>query len=115
MSQPMRALSVCQPFAEQILSGEKRIEYRSLPTNIRGRVYIYASKRERKDAYLKLGVEPGAYPTGVIVGTVEVVGCRKAGERNYHWILANPIRAKRKLRPKRTPQPVWFYPFRPAA
>ena len=48
----MRALSVCQPFAEQILSGEKRIEYRSLPTNIRGRVYIYASKRERKDAYL---------------------------------------------------------------
>jgi len=112
----MRALSVCQPFAEQILTGEKRIEYRTIPTKLKGeRVYIYASKRERKDVYRKIKVEPGTYSTGVIVGSVEVVGCKKMGERNYHWLLANPIRAKRKLRPKRTPQPVWFFPFQPAA
>ncbi len=114
MTKPMRALSVCQPFAEQILSGEKRIEYRSILTNLRGRVYIYASKRERKDVYAKIKVAPGTYPTGVIVGTVEVVGCRKKGEGDYHWLLANPIRAKRKLRPKGIPQPVWFYPFKSA-
>jgi len=116
MSKPIRALSVCQPYAEQSLSGEKRVEYRSIPTKLkRERVYLYASKRERKDVYRKLKVEPGTYPTGVIVGTVEVVGCRKVGERDYRWQLANPVRAKRKLRPKRSPQPVWFYPFKPAA
>jgi predicted transcriptional regulator len=38
-----RALSVRQPFAEQIMLGTKKIEYRSMKTNIRGRVYIYAS------------------------------------------------------------------------
>lgn len=39
-----RALSVRQPFAEQIMCGTKKIEYRSMPTKLRGRVYIYAAK-----------------------------------------------------------------------
>ena len=39
----MRALSIRQPYAEQILRGTKKIEYRGRPTNIRERVYIYAS------------------------------------------------------------------------
>src|SRR4051795_5225478 len=37
------ALSVRQPYAEQIMRGTKVIEYRSVPTHVRGRVYIYAS------------------------------------------------------------------------
>ena len=41
----MRALSIRQPFAELILRGTKRIEYRSRPTKIIGeRFWIYASK-----------------------------------------------------------------------
>jgi hypothetical protein len=39
----MRALSIHQPYAEQILRGKKKVEYRSRPTNIRERIYIYAS------------------------------------------------------------------------
>ena len=39
----MRALSIRHPYAEQILRGKKKAEYRSRPTNIRERVYIYAS------------------------------------------------------------------------
>ena len=38
-----RALSIRQPYAEMILRGIKKIEYRTMRTNIRGRVYIYAS------------------------------------------------------------------------
>jgi hypothetical protein len=38
-----RALSIHQPYAELILRGKKKSEYRSMPTNIRGRVYIYAA------------------------------------------------------------------------
>jgi hypothetical protein len=42
----MRALSIRQPYAELILRGIKRIEYRSRPTRIVGeRFHIYASKK----------------------------------------------------------------------
>ncbi len=41
----MLALSIRQPYAELILRGIKRIEYRSRPTRIVGeRFYLYASK-----------------------------------------------------------------------
>jgi hypothetical protein len=36
----VRALSVRQPYAEMIMRGEKTVEYRSKPTNIRERVYV---------------------------------------------------------------------------
>jgi hypothetical protein len=39
----MKALNIRQPYADQIMRGTKRIEYRSRPTKVRGRVYIYAS------------------------------------------------------------------------
>lgn len=48
----VRALSIRQPYAEQILHGTKRIEYRSKPVRFCERVHIYAS--------LKPG-DPGGY------------------------------------------------------
>ena len=43
----MRALSIRQPYAELILRGIKRIEYRSMPTHIVGeRFYIYAAGKK---------------------------------------------------------------------
>jgi hypothetical protein len=107
----MSALSIQQPNAEQVLRGKKTIEYRSRPTSKRGRVYIYASKRPAdQSAWNKIRKEPGDLPMGVIVGTVEVVGCRKMrGE--YEWDLARPVRLKRPIKPKNHPQPAWFYPF----
>jgi hypothetical protein len=49
-----------------------------MPTNKRERVYIYASMTPAdQEAWDEIGLEPGDLPTGVIVGTVEVVGCRK--------------------------------------
>lgn len=109
-----RALSVRQPYAEQILRGTKKIEYRSKKTNIRGRVYIYASKRitsREKDAFKKMKVEPGSFPVGVLVGTVEIVDCKEKSSE-YHWILAKPKRLKKMIKPKSLPQPVWFKPFK---
>lgn len=106
-----RALSVRQPFAEQIMLGTKKKEYRSQLTHIRGRIYIYASKTPRIDAYKKINVEPGIFPVGVLVGTVEIVDCiKKSGE--YHWILANPKRLKTLVEPETHPQPVWFKPYK---
>ena len=45
-------------------------------------------------------------PGGVLVGTMELVGCG-GGD----WHLAMPDRASRMLTPKKHPQPVWFNPF----
>ena len=106
-----RALSVRQPFAEQIMRGMKKIEYRSRDTKIRGRVYIYASKTQGPEiVFKKMNAMPGDFPVGVLVGTVEIVNC-KGKEGDYKWHLANPKRLKKVRQPEGRPQPVWFKPF----
>ena len=107
----LRALSIRQPYAEQIMRGTKKIEYRSRPTNIRERVYIYASLQPgNPDTWRAMKKQPGDLPTGVLIGTVEVVGC--TGEPgNYEWHLAHPQRLAKPVKPKKHPQPAWFNPF----
>ena len=107
----MRALSIRQPYAEQILRGKKQFEYRGRPTNIRERVYIYASLTPGYlEDWEEMKMQPGDLPTGVLVGTVEIKDCTgKPGD--YEWHLAKPERLQRKLKPKEHPQPAWFYPF----
>lgn len=105
-----RALSLRQPYAEQVLRGTKKIEYRSRPTHIRGRVYVYASLTPDSEAFEEMRIEPGALPTGVLVGTVEIVGCRK-GWDEYEWQLQRPQRLEQPIKPENHPQPVWFKPF----
>lgn len=77
----MRALSVRQPWAELILRGRKRIEVRSRPTNVRGRVYIYASLHRAGPAHERHAANAHRFDIdgllrGVIIGTVEIVGSR---------------------------------------
>ncbi len=93
------------------MRGKKKIEYRSRPTKFRERVYIYASLTPGDEATWKtIKLSPGDLPTGVLIGTVEVVDC--TGEPgDYEWHLAKPVRAKRLMKPKRIPQPAWFFPF----
>ncbi|MDX2032053.1 MAG: ASCH domain-containing protein [Blastocatellia bacterium] len=107
----MRALSIRQPYAEMIMKGKKKIEYRSRSTKIRERVYIYASLTPGyEEAWADMKMSPGDLPTGVLIGTVEIVNCTGKKDK-YEWHLAKPIRAKRMIKPKRQPQPAWFYPF----
>lgn len=107
----MSALSIRQPYAELILRGQKKIEYRSRATRKRGQVFIYASKTPgNSDDFQSMNLAPIDLPTGVIVGTIEIIDCRyKINE--YKWFLANPKRLKKSILPKKHPQPVWFYPF----
>jgi hypothetical protein len=107
----MRALSIRQPYAEQILRGTKRFEYRSRPTSIRERVYIYAGlKPAPKAEFRRMRIEPGEFPTGVLVGTVEITDCTGV-PGDYRWHLARPKRLQRPVRPTKQPQPAWFNPF----
>src|SRR5882724_1700220 len=88
-----RALSICQPFVEQIFRGEKKIEYRSFKTAVRGLVYIYATKKPRMDCFEDCGFSVNDVSLGKIVGTAEITDCTGV-EGDYEWHLAKPIRFK---------------------
>ena len=109
-----RGLSIRQPYAELIMRGDKKIEYRSRPTKVRERVYIYASLTPADiEEFEDMGLKPGDLPTGVVIGTVEIVGCKeeKGYPGSYEWHLANPQRFEKPVKPDNHPQPVWFTPF----
>jgi len=110
----MRALSIRQPSAEAVIRGLKTVEYRAGPTNIRGRILIYASRarypdEEEAELCEDFGirdVSPDDLPRGVIVGSVELYDCQ-----GDEWMLRNPRRATTCVAPIHRPNPVWFYPF----
>jgi ASCH domain len=126
----VRALSVRQPWAELIMRGIKRVEVRSARTHIRGRIHIYASlgrlhaadEVRLRDEY---GLDIEALPRGVLVGTVEIVGCRPLttsdsqaaafpvppGSTAFAWLLSQPQRASSLRKPTKHPQPTFFTPF----
>ena len=70
----MKALTICQPYADMIVTGEKVIENRTWPTSVRGRVAIHAGKSR---SWLDDGDETSR-PTiafGAIVATAEIYDC----------------------------------------
>ena len=105
MPRTRAAFSVHQPYADQILRGTKKYEYRTIPTHIRGRVYVYAT--------LKTIIYPSKHlPRGRIIGTVQVIACEWSRHLHcYRWKLSHPRRIRPRA-PKNHPQPIWFYPFR---
>jgi activating signal cointegrator 1 len=78
----MKCLTICQPYAELILRGEKRVENRRWPTAHRGPLLIHAGKSRE---YLELdwyGLQDETYDIplaemdfGAIVGVCQVLGC----------------------------------------
>jgi hypothetical protein len=126
----VRALSIRQPWAELIMRRKKTIEVRSRPTHVRGTVLVYASKApvHRADVArveAEYGLDVDSLPVGVIVGSVEIVGCRplrKADSdaaafpvdrdtEDYAWELAHARRFAKRRRPAKQPQPTFFRPF----
>ena len=106
-----RAISIRQPYVEQIFRRTKRFEYRTVPTNIRERVWIYASLTPADDrsAWRELKKQPGELPTGAIVGSVEILGCYKRAD-DFAYRLVAPKRLRRPKRAKNQPQPLFWIP-----
>jgi hypothetical protein len=117
----IKALSVRQPYAEMIITGEKKTEYRTKNTNVRGRVYIYASATKYKkidtlDIADQVGIpadEINQLPRKVVIGSVEIFDSREREAGGYEWLLENPIRFShaRPPNPDQRANPVWFFPF----
>ncbi len=108
----LRAISIKQPFVELILQGKKKFEYRTVPTNIRERVYLYASSKERSEDLLwkKVKGEGGSLPRGMIVGSVEIVDCRVHKKEGFAYKLKDPKRLTKPLKPRNQPSPVFWRP-----
>lgn len=107
-----RAISIRQPYVEDILRGKKKFEYRSRPTQIRGRVFLYASLGPGNlDYWKKMKLTPGSLPTGLVVGSVEIVDCLEDGDGGFKYKLKDPKRYKTTIKPKSRPQPCFFFPF----
>ncbi len=125
------ALGIKQPWVELILQGIKTLEIRSQPTTICDRIYLYASKKIAREDFARQAIENyqlniETLPTGFLVGSVDVVGCRRASERDeqascvpgqklvdcYAWELSNPLRFSKPLPVRFLPYGVWFYPYK---
>ncbi len=114
----MKALSIRQPHAEAIMRGIKPIEFRSRSTNVRERIYIYASlgrytPEEEAEMMASYGIEDVAcddLPRGVLTGTVDLWDCT-GNEGDFHWHVRIPERATELVKPTKHPQPSWFNPF----
>ncbi len=106
----VRAISIRQPYAEQILRRLKPEEFRSINTRIRKRVWIYASERPADDpaAWRSMRKRPTELPTGVIVGSVVIVSVRTRANGDFAYKLAAPKRVSRQKRPRN--QPVFWRP-----
>ena len=69
----MRALTICQPYAELIMRGEKRVENRTWSIDYRGALLIHAGKsRAWLESYSPL---PEPMDFGAIVGVCQLRGC----------------------------------------
>lgn len=125
---PRRALSIRQPWAELILIGAKTLEIRSRPTRVRGPVQIYASLKYEDGPRQRVAIQPHGLnlddlPRGLLIGVVEIVGCRQVTPADsaqagfeipaegvlFGWELAHAQRRKVPARPNRQPQPSFFF------
>jgi hypothetical protein len=75
----VKALVVHSPWAQEIASGEKEIEYRSWPTKYRGWLAIVAARRPESRA-----------DAGRAVCLVRLVDCVQIDEKDFEWHLADP-------------------------
>ena len=64
----MKCLSLKQPFADLLASGEKRIELRNWNTNFRGEFIIHASRNIDYDACEEFGIDPDSLIIGAAIG-----------------------------------------------
>ena len=103
----MKALSVRQPWAYFLVTGEKAIEHRSWRTKHRGDLLICASSQ--RDSSIDFpGIDPGEIkemmPLGVAVGVINLVDVREFTQNDlnaammeevteppgFAWVAENP-------------------------
>jgi hypothetical protein len=71
----MRALTICQPYAELILRGLKRVENRTWSIDYRGAILIHAGQSKKFFTADNYGIGLAEMDFGAVVGVAQVRGC----------------------------------------
>lgn len=102
----MRVLSVKQPWADLIASGEKSLEIRSWPTKYRGPLLIAASAAPSRSEDARRHPMPARERMGILVCVVDLVDVRPAVRADarlcggfdpsgeWAWVLEAPRRVQ---------------------
>lgn len=94
----MKALSIRQPWANLILTGEKRIENRTWSTSHRGRILVHAAKSvedlQIPDSGIRLTRRDFGFQFGALIGVVDIVDCIVMDMRYKPPALSPENRAK---------------------
>jgi len=113
----MKALTVKQPWAQLIVEGYKKFEFRSWKTKYRGKILIHAGMSLEKDMVSRFKDYNLEYTMGAIVGEATLEDCilvdeefnKKLREENpivygrsnhvetYAWKLSNVIKYKEPI------------------
>jgi hypothetical protein len=109
----MKTLSIKNPWAYLICSGEKDIENRSWPTSYRGKLLIHVPAK-----YDSAG-PPVIFlpPPWSIIGYVELADCiqnsrsRWAEPGLWHWVLKNPVLFDRPIPNIKGALSLWEFPI----
>lgn len=95
LTAPIRAITISQPYASLIASGEKWVENRIWPTNFRGPIAIHAgkgtqylSRREQREQ---------GYPTGAVVAIAELVTCIPYLPGHSSWMRSHGSHTLQRL------------------
>lgn len=120
----MKALTICQPYAELICTLEKRVENRTWPTRYRGPLWIHAGKSRdwlrlnpAKDYEERYGIYISTMAFGALVARAALIDClhidaidsgrhdeqypwlrsHEHVEGEWCWLLADVIRLDRPI------------------
>ncbi len=133
MKKSYKVLSVRQPYASLLVSGEKDVENRSRKTNYRGTILIHASARmhdvvEKLSGYLQdgvplIGIEKDIMREAdyaesydrmsAILGSVDIVDCVQnhpsewAEKGQWHWVCANAKKFEHPIRNVKGKLGIW--------
>lgn len=88
----MRAITICQPYASLIATGQKRVENRSWPTRYRGAIAVHAGK-SRQWLGSWDGPMPEPMPFGAVIAKVNLIAClpideisRGLHDQQFPWL-----------------------------
>lgn len=88
----MKVLTIRNPWANLIVDGYKKYEFRSWKTNYRGKILIHSSANLEKNMVSRFQEYNLDYINGAIIGEAEITDCILVDEEfNKELISINPI------------------------
>lgn len=83
----MKALTICQPYAELIARGDKLVENRTWPTSYRGELLIHAGKGRKFLGGDNYGIQIDSMDFGKVIAVASLAACVQWPNRNLpSWL-----------------------------